>query len=64
MDAHRKPRFPVISTGRRGTAYASAVLREGLPAIIAAVAEPVQQHGSFGKKYVWGDGESQEDQAF
>ncbi|KAK7408558.1 hypothetical protein QQX98_009263 [Neonectria punicea] len=66
MDGHRKPRFLVIGAGRRGTAYASAVRREGLPATIAAVAEPIRSTRiSFGKKYVWeGDGAPREDQAF
>ncbi|KAK4659975.1 hypothetical protein QC762_0014210 [Podospora pseudocomata] len=62
---HRKPRFLVIGAGRRGTAYASAVRRERLSAIIAAVAEPVRSTRiSFGKKYVWEDGPPREDQAF
>ncbi|KAF2244150.1 streptomycin biosynthesis protein StrI [Trematosphaeria pertusa] len=62
---HRKPRFLVIGAGRRGTAYASAVRREGLPAIIAAVAEPIRSTRiSFGKKYVWEDGVPREDQTF
>lgn len=62
---HRKPRFLVIGAGRRGTAYASAVRRERLSAIIAAVAEPIRSTRiSFGKKYVWEDGPPREDQAF
>ncbi|KAK1513105.1 streptomycin biosynthesis protein StrI [Colletotrichum tamarilloi] len=62
---HRKPRFLIIGAGRRGTAYASAVRRERLPAIIAAVAEPLQSTRiSFGKKYVWDDGAPREDQSF
>ncbi|KAF2785689.1 streptomycin biosynthesis protein StrI [Melanomma pulvis-pyrius CBS 109.77] len=62
---HRKPRFLVIGAGRRGTAYASAVQREGLLAIIAAVAEPIRSTRiSFGKKYVWEEGALQEDQTF
>ncbi|UQC80350.1 uncharacterized protein CLUP02_05833 [Colletotrichum lupini] len=62
---HRKPRFLIIGAGRRGTAYASAVRRERLPAIIAAVAEPVQSTRiSFGKKHVWDDGAPREDQSF
>jgi hypothetical protein len=62
---HRKPRFLVIGAGRRGTAYASAVGREGLPAIIAAVADPIQSKRiSFGNKYIWKDGTPREDQDF
>ncbi|KAI1269140.1 streptomycin biosynthesis protein StrI [Xylariaceae sp. FL1019] len=62
---HRKPRFLVIGAGRRGTAYASAVKREGLPAIIAAIAEPIHSKRiSFGKKYVYGDEAPREDQDF
>ncbi|KAK4227737.1 streptomycin biosynthesis protein StrI [Podospora fimiseda] len=62
---HRKPRFLVIGAGRHGTAYASAVYREKLPAIIAAVAEPVHSTRiSFGKKYIWQDTSPREDQTF
>ncbi|KAH7310611.1 streptomycin biosynthesis protein StrI [Stachybotrys elegans] len=62
---HRKPRFLVIGAGRRGNAYASAVRREGLPAIIAAVAEPIRSTRiSFGNKYVWEKGAPREDQSF
>ncbi|KAM7183535.1 streptomycin biosynthesis protein StrI [Naviculisporaceae sp. PSN 640] len=67
ISTHRLPRFLIIGAGRRGTAYASAVHKEGLPAIIAAVAEPVRSTRlSFGKKYVWGLEQEQprEDQAF
>ncbi|KAF7502745.1 hypothetical protein GJ744_005206 [Endocarpon pusillum] len=61
----RKPRFLVIGAGQRGTGYASAVGREGLPAIIAAVADPFQSKRiSFGKKYIWKDGTPREDQDF
>lgn len=38
----RKPRFLVIGAGQRGTAYGSAVGREGLPAIIVAIADPIR----------------------
>ena len=62
---HRKPRFLVIGAGRRGTAYASAVGREKLPAIIAAVADPIRsKRTSFGKKYIWKDEAPREDQDF
>lgn len=61
----RKPRFLVIGAGQRGTAYASAVGREGLPAIIAAIADPIRSKQiSFGKKYIWKDGAPREDQDF
>lgn len=64
--ARRLPRFLVIGAGQRGTAYASAVGREGLPAVIAAIADPIRpKRASFGKKYVWGDaGAPREDQDF
>ncbi|TVY26273.1 putative oxidoreductase [Lachnellula hyalina] len=62
---HRKPRFLIIGAGRRGTAYASAVGREKLPAIIAAVADPIRsKRTSFGKKYIWKDEAPREDQDF
>ncbi|KAL8672673.1 MAG: hypothetical protein Q9168_002879 [Polycauliona sp. 1 TL-2023] len=62
---HRKPRFLVIGAGQRGTAYASAVAREGLPAIIAAIADPIQSKRiSLGKKYIWKDRAPREDQNF
>ena len=61
----RKPRFLVIGAGQRGTAYASAVEREDLPAIIAAVADPIRsKRSTFGKKYVWKDGTPRADQDF
>ena len=60
-----KPRFLVIGAGQRGTAYASAVAREGLSAIIAAVADPIRsKRVTFGKKYIWIDGPPREDQDF
>lgn len=63
--APRKPRFVVIGAGQRGTAYASAVSRDALPAIVAAVAEPIRsKRVSFGKKYIWKDGTPREDQEF
>ncbi|KAF2115508.1 streptomycin biosynthesis protein StrI [Lophiotrema nucula] len=62
---HRKPLFLVIGAGQRGTAYASAVGREELPAIIAAVAEPIpSKRMSLGNKYIWKDEEPREDQEF
>ncbi|KAL8777408.1 MAG: hypothetical protein Q9194_002566 [Teloschistes cf. exilis] len=61
----RKPRFLVIGAGQRGTAYASAVGREALPAIIAATADPIpSKRISFGKRYIWKDGTPREDQVF
>ncbi|KAL8634490.1 MAG: hypothetical protein Q9228_007915, partial [Teloschistes exilis] len=61
----RKARFLVIGAGQRGTAYASAVEREGLPATIAAIADPIQSKRIlFGKKYIWKDGAPREDQDF
>ena len=61
----RKPRFLVIGAGQRGTAYASAVAREGLPAIIAAIADPIRSKRiSFGKKYIRKDGATRQDQDF
>lgn len=61
----RKPRFLVIGAGQRGTAYASAVAREALPAIITAIADPIRSKRlSFGKKYLWKDGAPREDQEF
>ena len=61
-----KPRFLIIGAGQRGTAYASAVKRETLPAIIAAIADPIQsKRVTFGKNYIWGpDGQPREDQEF
>ncbi|KAK3338616.1 streptomycin biosynthesis protein StrI [Lasiosphaeria hispida] len=59
------PLFLVIGAGLRGTAYASAVRREGLLAIIAAVAEPIRSTRiSFGKNYVWEGGAPREYQTF
>ena len=61
----RKPRFLVVGAGQRGTAYASAVARERLPAVIAAIADPIQsKRVSLGKKYIWKDGAPREDQEF
>ena len=61
----RRPRFLVIGAGQRGTAYASAVAREKLPAIIAAIADPIQsKRVSLGKKYIWKNGVPREDQEF
>ncbi|KAL8855004.1 MAG: hypothetical protein Q9221_000200 [Calogaya cf. arnoldii] len=62
---HRKRRFLVVGAGQPGTAYASAVAREVLPAIITAIAEPIQsKRSSFGKQYIWKNGAPREDQNF
>ncbi|KAL8989248.1 MAG: hypothetical protein Q9169_008399 [Polycauliona sp. 2 TL-2023] len=62
---HRKPRFLVIGAGQRGTAYSAAVAREGLAAIIAAIADPIRsKRFSLGRKYIWKDETPREDQEF
>lgn len=61
---HSMPRFLIIGAGARGITYAHAVT-ESKKGRIVAVAEPVAyKRQALGQKYIWGDADPQEGQAF
>lgn len=58
------PRFLIIGAGSRGNAYAEAVYNSKF-GIIASVCDPIaSKRQSLGKKYIWPDGNRQDDQEF
>ena len=61
---HQLPSFLVIGAGSRGNAYARAVFDSGIGQI-ASVADPIaSKRQSLGRKYIWKNGNRQEDQEF
>ncbi|KAL8647884.1 MAG: hypothetical protein Q9210_005300 [Variospora velana] len=61
---HNSLRILIIGAGARGNAYAQAVT-EFTNACVYAVVEPIQQkRETFGRKYIWGDGEPIAGQSF
>lgn len=64
LDFAKPPRVMVIGAGSRGTAYAKAA-KACSNVVIAGVCEPVEfKRKTFGRRFIWGDGEAREGQHF
>ncbi|KAI9681972.1 MAG: hypothetical protein M1817_000026 [Caeruleum heppii] len=58
------PRILIVGAGSRGNAYARAI-QKSTNGTVVSVAEPVAfKRQEFGRKYVWGDGISEDGQEF